>query len=105
MGAYSPASIFTPELERRAMDEIIRPTARALAEAGTPYSGILYAGLMLTFEGPKLVEYNVRFGDPECQVLMMRLDSDLLALMLATAKGELDEAAAPDFQARPRSPS
>ena len=96
MGAYGPASIFTPELEARALDEIVRPTARALAEAGTPYSGILYAGLMLTPEGPKLVEYNARFGDPECQVLMLRLESDLLQLMLATAKGEL--AAAPPPQ-------
>jgi phosphoribosylamine--glycine ligase len=97
MGAYSPASIFKPRLERRAMDEIVRPTAQALAAAGTPYSGILYAGLMLTREGPKLVEYNVRFGDPECQVLMMRLESDLLKLMLLTAKGELSKASAPRF--------
>jgi len=97
MGAYSPASIFTPALEARALDEIVRPTARALAEAGTPFSGILYAGLMLTAEGPKLVEYNVRFGDPECQVLMARLESDLLALMLATAKGELADAEPPRF--------
>ena len=97
MGAYSPASIFTPKLERRALDEIVRPTARALAEAGTPFSGILYAGLMLTEEGPKLVEYNVRFGDPECQALMLRLDSDLLGLMLATAKGELEAARPPKF--------
>ncbi|HKR25044.1 MAG TPA: phosphoribosylamine--glycine ligase [Allosphingosinicella sp.] len=97
MGAYSPASIFTPALEARVLDEIVRPTARALAEAGTPFSGILYAGLMLTAEGPKLVEYNVRFGDPECQALMMRLDSDLLALMLATARGELEAAAPPAF--------
>jgi phosphoribosylamine---glycine ligase len=97
MGAYSPASIFTPGLEARALDEIVRPTARALAEAGTPFSGILYAGLMLTDEGPKLVEYNVRFGDPECQVLMARLESDLLALMLATAKGELAAAEPPRF--------
>ena len=92
MGAYSPASIFTPDLEARTLDEIVRPTARALAEAGTPYSGVLYAGLMLTAEGPKLVEYNARFGDPECQVLMMRLESDLVDLMLATAKGQLAEA-------------
>jgi phosphoribosylamine--glycine ligase len=99
MGAYSPAKIFTAALERRALDEIVRPTAAALAAAGTPYSGLLYAGLMLTKEGPKLVEYNVRFGDPECQVLMMRLDSDLLALMIATAKGELAEAPAPAFSA------
>jgi phosphoribosylamine---glycine ligase len=99
MGAYSPASIFTRALERRTMDEIVRPTVRALAEAGTPFSGILYAGLMLTSEGPKLVEYNVRFGDPECQALMLRLDSDLLELMLACAKGALAEAAPPRFSA------
>jgi phosphoribosylamine--glycine ligase len=97
MGAYSPASIFTPALEERAMKEILRPTVHALAEAGTPFSGILYAGLMLTEEGPKLVEYNVRFGDPECQVLMLRLESDLLELMLACAKGTLAEAAPPVF--------
>ena len=97
MGAYSPASIFDAGLEHKAMDEIVRPTVRALAAAGTPYSGILYAGLMLTREGPKLVEYNVRFGDPECQALMMRLDSDLLELAIATARGELALAAAPVF--------
>jgi phosphoribosylamine--glycine ligase len=101
MGAYSPASIFTPELEQRALDEIVRPTARALAEAGTPFSGVLYAGLMLTPQGPKLVEYNTRFGDPECQVLMVRLESDLLALMLATAKGELAAAPPPVFSDDP----
>jgi phosphoribosylamine--glycine ligase len=89
MGAYSPASILTPELEARAMDEIIRPTVEALAAQGTPYSGILYAGLMLTAEGPKLIEYNARFGDPECQVLMMRLENDLLELLHAAASGRL----------------
>jgi len=97
MGAYSPASIVTPEVERRVMEEIVEPTVRAQAERGAPYSGILYAGLMLTAEGPKLIEYNVRFGDPECQVLMMRLESDLLALMLATARGRLAEAEPPLF--------
>ncbi|HYI64480.1 MAG TPA: phosphoribosylamine--glycine ligase [Allosphingosinicella sp.] len=97
MGAYSPASIFTRKLEERVMEEIVRPTARALAEAGTPFSGILYAGLMLTREGPKLVEYNVRFGDPECQALMMRFEGDLLQLMLATARGELAGAPPPAF--------
>jgi phosphoribosylamine--glycine ligase len=97
MGAYSPAAILTPALERRAMEEIVRPTAKALADAGTPFSGILYAGLMLTEEGPKLVEYNVRFGDPECQALMLRLEGDLLALMLACAKGELAGAKPPKF--------
>jgi phosphoribosylamine--glycine ligase len=100
MGAYSPASIFTPAIEKRVMEEIVRPTVRALAEAGTPYSGILYAGLMLTADGPKLIEYNVRFGDPECQVLMMRLESDLLALMAAAARGELAANGAPRFSPR-----
>lgn len=89
MGAYSPARVLTPELERRVMDEIVAPTARAMAEAGMPYSGVFFAGLMLTDEGPKLIEYNVRFGDPECQVLMMRLADDLLDLLLATAEGRL----------------
>ena len=97
MGAYSPASIVTPELEERIMAEIIRPTVRAMAENGSPYSGILYAGLMLTEEGPSLIEYNARFGDPECQVLMARLESDLLELMYETARGRLAEAAAPRF--------
>jgi phosphoribosylamine--glycine ligase len=97
MGAYSPASVLTPELEARVMDEIVRPTVRAMAEVGTPYSGVLYAGLMLTANGPKLIEYNARFGDPECQVLMMRLESDLLELLLATAEGRLSEAAPPVF--------
>ena len=97
MGAYSPASIFTPWIERRAMDEIVLPTICAMAKAGTPYNGILYAGLMLTPDGPKLIEYNVRFGDPECQVLMMRLEGDLLPLMLATAEGRLADMAPPSF--------
>jgi phosphoribosylamine--glycine ligase len=97
MGAYSPAPVLTAELEQRALTEIIEPTVRALAERGTPYSGILYAGLMLTDSGPKLIEYNVRFGDPECQVLMMRLDSDLLDLMLAIGRGRLAELPPPSF--------
>ncbi len=67
MGAYAPAPVLTAELQQRAMDEIVAPTARAMAQAGTPFSGMLYAGLMLTAEGPKLIEYNVRFGDPECE--------------------------------------
>jgi phosphoribosylamine--glycine ligase len=97
MGAYSPAAVLTPQLEARAMEEIVRPTVEALAAQGTPYSGILYAGLMLTAEGPKLIEYNARFGDPECQVLMMRLESDLLGLMFAVARGRLAEAEPPRF--------
>ena len=97
MGAYSPASVFTPEIEARTMEEIVLPTIRAMAANGNKFSGILYAGLMLTDEGPKLIEYNVRFGDPECQVLMMRLESDLLDLMLATAEGRLADAPEPVF--------
>ncbi len=97
MGAYSPAPILTPALEARAMREIVGPTVRAMAEAGTPYSGVLYAGLMLTSAGPSLIEYNARFGDPECQVLMSRFEGDLLALMLATADGTLADAAVPAF--------
>ena len=89
MGAYSPARVLTPELEARALDEIVRPTVAAMAAAGTPFSGVLYAGLMLTANGPKLIEYNARFGDPECQVLMARLDSDLLEVLLAVATGRL----------------
>ena len=89
MGAYSPAPVFTPEIERRTLAEIVKPTARALVRAGTPYRGVLYIGLMITKEGPKLIEYNVRFGDPECQVLMPRLKDDLLTLMLATCEGTL----------------
>ena len=89
MGAYSPAPVLTEELQARAMAEIIEPTVRAMAAEGMPYSGVLYAGLMLTADGPKLIEYNCRFGDPECQVLMMRFTGDLAALMLACAKGEL----------------
>ena len=91
MGAYSPAPVLTPELEARAMDEIVRPTARALAAAGAPFSGILYAGLMLTAEGPKLIEYNVRFGDPECEAIMPRVEGDFAGLLMAVASGRLDE--------------
>jgi phosphoribosylamine--glycine ligase len=89
MGAYSPASVFTAELEAQVMAEIIRPTVDRLAAEGMPYSGVLFAGLMLTKEGPKLIEYNARFGDPECQVLMMRLDGDLAALLQAVAERRL----------------
>ncbi|WP_213980151.1 phosphoribosylamine--glycine ligase [Sphingomonas sp. dw_22] len=97
MGAYSPARVLTPALEHEAIETIVRPTIEALTRAGSPYSGVLYAGLMLTHAGPKLIEYNARFGDPECQVLMMRLQDDLLELMLATAKGELAGRPAPRF--------
>jgi phosphoribosylamine---glycine ligase len=89
MGAYSPAPVLTRALEERAMEEIVRPTVKAMADMGMPYNGVLYAGLMLTPQGPKLIEYNARFGDPECQVLMMRLIDDLVPLLLATAEGHL----------------
>ncbi|GAB4072837.1 phosphoribosylamine--glycine ligase [Ancylobacter sonchi] len=89
MGAYSPAPVFTAEMERRTLAEIVKPTARALADGGSPYRGVLFAGLMITIDGPKLIEYNVRFGDPECQVLLMRLEGDLLELLYATATGAL----------------
>jgi phosphoribosylamine---glycine ligase len=92
MGAYSPAPILTPELEARAMREIIEPTARAMAEAGTPFNGVLYAGLMLTSAGPKLIEYNVRFGDPECEAIMPRIEGDFAALLHAVASGAPFEA-------------
>jgi phosphoribosylamine--glycine ligase len=90
MGAYSPAPVMTDTMCKRTIKQIIKPTIEGMAEAGTPYKGVLYAGLMITSEGPKLIEYNVRFGDPECQVLMMRLKSDLLPALLATFDGVLD---------------
>jgi phosphoribosylamine---glycine ligase len=89
MGAYSPAPVMTAELTRRAMDEIVVPTVRAMKAAGTPYKGVLYAGLMITSQGPKLIEYNARFGDPECQVMMLRLMSDLVPALVACCDGML----------------
>jgi phosphoribosylamine--glycine ligase len=91
MGAYSPAPIVTPEIERVVMAEIIRPTVAGMKQRGMPFKGVLFAGLMIGPDGPKLIEYNVRFGDPETQVLMMRLKSDLLAALLATADGVLKD--------------
>jgi len=94
MGAYSPAPVMTAEMVERTMKEIIEPTMRGMAESGHPFSGVFFAGLMITAKGPELIEYNVRFGDPECQVLMMRLKSDLLPLLLAAANGTLDKVTA-----------
>jgi phosphoribosylamine--glycine ligase len=94
MGAYSPAPVMTPEMVERTMKEIIEPTMRGMAESGYPFSGVFFAGLMITKKGPELIEYNVRFGDPECQVLMMRLKSDLLPILHATATGTLDKVTA-----------
>jgi phosphoribosylamine---glycine ligase len=89
MGAVSPAAVMTPALERRALDEIVLPTLSAMKAMGAPYKGVLYAGLMITGEGPKLIEYNVRFGDPECQVLVLRLMSDLVPALIAARDGML----------------
>jgi phosphoribosylamine---glycine ligase len=89
MGAYSPAPVLTASLEQVAMEKFIKPTVAAMAAKGMPYMGVLYLGLMITRQGPKLVEYNARFGDPECQVLMPRLKSDLLAALLAARDGKL----------------
>ncbi|MGF1651169.1 MAG: phosphoribosylamine--glycine ligase [Hyphomicrobiaceae bacterium] len=89
MGAYSPAPVMTDDLTRRVLDEIIAPTVTGMAARGTPFKGVLYAGLMVSADGPKLIEYNVRFGDPECQALMVRLQSDLLEAMVATCEGRL----------------
>jgi phosphoribosylamine--glycine ligase len=94
MGAYSPAPVMTPDIVARTMREIVEPTLRGMAELGTPFSGVLFAGLMITADGPKLIEYNVRFGDPECQVLMMRLKDDLLVLLSAAADGQLAHSSA-----------
>lgn len=95
MGTYSPPPVLTDALVRQAWNELVLPTVRGMAAEGNPYVGVLYAGLMLTPQGPKLVEYNARFGDPECQTLMLRLQSDLVPLLLAAAKGELAGAAKP----------
>jgi phosphoribosylamine--glycine ligase len=89
MGAYSPAPVMTDEITRRTIDEIIKPTVAAMKAMGAPFRGVLFAGLMITAQGPKLIEYNTRFGDPECQVLMLRLMSDLLPALIASRDGQL----------------
>jgi phosphoribosylamine--glycine ligase len=91
MGAYSPAPVLTQAIVEETMTRIVRPTIAAMRARGTPYCGVLFAGLMITPDGPKLIEYNCRFGDPECQVLMMRLKSDLCEMLLAAREGTLTE--------------
>ncbi|WP_439104308.1 phosphoribosylamine--glycine ligase [Celeribacter marinus] len=91
MGAYSPAPVMTESVIQKAMDEIVKPTVAEMAKRGMPYQGVLYAGFMIKDGQPRLVEYNCRFGDPECQVLMMRLGAQALDLMIATADGTLDQ--------------
>jgi phosphoribosylamine---glycine ligase len=97
MGAYSPARVLDPMLQGEVIERIVAPTIKTMAEEGMPYSGVLYAGLMLTRDGPKLIEYNCRFGDPECQVLMMRLEDDLGDYLLACAGSSLGALRAPKF--------
>ncbi len=91
MGAYSPAPVITAALQAEIMEKIIAPTVAGMAAEGRPFKGVLFAGIMVTEEGPKLLEFNVRFGDPECQVLMMRAKSDILPVLLAASKGTLDQ--------------
>jgi phosphoribosylamine---glycine ligase len=98
MGTYSPAPVLTDALLQQAFDALIAPTIRGMAEEGCPYVGVLYAGLMLTAQGPKLVEYNARFGDPECQVLMMRLADDILPWLQAAATGGLSRLSGPTWR-------
>jgi phosphoribosylamine--glycine ligase len=89
MGAYSPAPVMTAEMTQRTLDEIVRPTLRAMQAMGAPFKGVLFAGLMITAAGPQLIEYNIRFGDPECQPLMLRLKSDLVPALIAACDGVL----------------
>ena len=98
MGAYSPAPVFDQDLVEAAQTRIVEPVITGMAAEGMPYRGVLYAGLMATSEGPKVVEFNARFGDPECQVLMLRLEDDLLPYLLACARGDLSRLPAPRFR-------
>ncbi|WNK00014.1 phosphoribosylamine--glycine ligase [Thalassospiraceae bacterium LMO-JJ14] len=91
MGAYTPAPVLDDAMQKRIMDEIITPTVEAMAKEGKPYKGVLFAGLMIGADGPKVIEFNARFGDPECQPIMARLKSDALEMLLAAARGELDK--------------
>lgn len=95
MGAYSPTPVFTDDVLAETMERIIAPTVYGMAKDGHPFTGVLFAGLMITTEGPKLIEYNVRFGDPECQVIMRRMQSDLMDVLIAAEAGELDRVEAP----------
>jgi phosphoribosylamine---glycine ligase len=98
MGAYSPAPVFTPELVEEVENRIVQPTVDGMAREGTPFRGVLFVGLMATEDGPKVVEFNARFGDPECQVLMMRLADDVVPYLLACARGDLSRLPPPEFR-------
>lgn len=101
MGAYAPAPVFSDDVKQAVMDTIINPTMAGMAADGHPFTGVLFAGLMITSQGPKLIEYNIRFGDPECQVVMRMMESDLGRLLYAAATGMLDAAPAPTFSTAP----
>lgn len=101
MGAYSPAPVFTDAIFEQTMERIIQPTIDGMAKDGIPFTGILFAGLMITDEGPKLIEYNVRFGDPECQVVMRRMQSDLVSLLIAAEAGTLNTVTPPAWFTEP----
>jgi phosphoribosylamine--glycine ligase len=101
MGAYSPTSIMSPELTDLVVEKVLVPTVHQLKKEGRPFRGCLYAGLMLTNQGPKVLEFNVRMGDPETQAVLMRLKSDLAQLMLATAEGKLDTIETVEWDPRP----
>jgi phosphoribosylamine---glycine ligase len=101
MGAYSPAPVFTDDVRDQVMAQIIEPTLRGMAAEGRPFTGVLFAGLMITPTGPRLIEFNVRFGDPECQTILRRLSSDLAPILLAAARGELADAPALEWDDRP----
>jgi len=92
MGTFSPVAVFDPGMQARVMTSLVQPTITALAEAGTPYSGVLFVQLMLTADGPKIVEFNCRFGDPECQVILAPMEADLLPMLAAVAEGGLPPA-------------
>jgi phosphoribosylamine---glycine ligase len=98
MGSYSPAPVFTPDLVDAADRMVVQPTVRGMAAEGAAYRGVLYAGLMATEQGPKVVEFNARFGDPECQVLMMRLAGDIVPMLLGAARGDLSRVPMPEFR-------
>jgi len=98
MGAYSPAPVFTSDMVEAADRLVVQPTMQGMAAEGAPYRGVLYVGLMATSDGPKVVEFNARFGDPECQVLMMRLAGDIVPVLLACAKGDVSQVAPPQFK-------
>ncbi|MBL8549078.1 MAG: phosphoribosylamine--glycine ligase [Hyphomonadaceae bacterium] len=101
MGAYSPAPVFTDAVLGQTMERIILPTVRGMQDEGRPFAGVLFAGLMISADGPKLIEFNVRFGDPECQTLMRRLKSDLAPVLMAAARGDLASVPALEWDNRP----